>query len=164
MMKTLYISDLDGTLLHNDQTVSDFSAKTIEALIQKGLQFSYATARSYATASKVTANLQPRLPVIVFNGTFIIEPQTQSRVLSNTFSREEARLILDTLIGENIFPVVNAFFDESEKFSYVPGKETRGILTFLAQRRGDRRTRAQKARASSSGTMLCRTAPARMCW
>ena len=35
-MKTLYISDLDGTLLHNDQTISDFSAKTIEALIQKG--------------------------------------------------------------------------------------------------------------------------------
>ena len=139
MMKTLYISDLDGTLLRNDQSVSDFTAKTVEKLLKKGLQFSYATARSYATASKVTSNLHPRLPVIVFNGTFIIEPQTQNRVVSNTFSREEADLILDALIDENIFPIVNAFFDGNEKFSYVPGKETRGIMTFLNQRRGDPR-------------------------
>lgn len=139
MMKTLYISDLDGTLLRNDQTVSDFTAKTVEKLLKKGLQFSYATARSYATASKVTSNLRPRLPVIVFNGTFIIEPQTQNRVVSNTFSREEADLILDALIDENIFPIVNAFFDGNEKFSYVPGKETHGIMTFLNQRRGDPR-------------------------
>ena len=139
MMKTLYISDLDGTLLRNDQTVSDFTAKTLEKLIKEGLQFSYATARSYATSSKVTSNLHPRLPVIVFNGTFIIEPQTQSRVVSNTFSREEARLILDALICENIFPIVNAFFEGNEKFSYVPGKETRGITTFLNQRCGDPR-------------------------
>ena len=41
-MKTLYVSDLDGTLLRSDETVSDFTVHTINALVEKGLLFSYA--------------------------------------------------------------------------------------------------------------------------
>ena len=140
-MRTLYISDLDGTLLRNDQTVSAFTADTINQLTKKGILFSYATARSYVTASQVTAKLQLQNPVIVFNGTFMIEPQTQKRVISNIFTTEEATLILDALIGQNIFPIVNAFIDDTERFSHIQGKETPGILTFLANRRGDSRKR-----------------------
>ena len=85
--KILYISDLDGTLLQSDQTISAFSAETLNALIRNGLLFSYATARSYATASKVTSNLQLCIPVIVFNGTFVIDTDTQNQLISNIFTR-----------------------------------------------------------------------------
>ena len=137
--KTLYISDLDGTLLQSDQTVSAFSAETLNALIRNGLLFSYATARSYATASKVTANLQLHIPVIVFNGTFVVDTDTQNRLISNTFTEEETTNILDHLSENDIYPIVNAFFDGQEKFSYVQGKETDGILDFLEQRKNDPR-------------------------
>ena len=43
--KTLYVSDLDGTLLRRDQTVSPFTAETINTLTARGMLFSYATAR-----------------------------------------------------------------------------------------------------------------------
>ena len=137
--KTLYISDLDGTLLQSDQTVSAFSAETLNGLIRNGLLFSYATARSYATASKVTENLQLHIPVIVFNGTFVVDTDTQNRLISNTFTEEETTNILDHLSENDIYPIVNAFFDGQEKFSYVQGKETDGILDFLEQRKNDPR-------------------------
>ena len=137
--KTLYVSDLDGTLLQNDQTVSAFSAETLNDLIRNGLLFSYATARSYATANKVTANLQLRIPVIVFNGTFVIDTDTQNQLISNIFTREETTNILNALSENNIYPIVNAFFYGQEKFSYVQGKETPGILDFLEQRKNDPR-------------------------
>ena len=140
--RTLYISDLDGTLLRSDQTVSVFTADTIGKLTEKGLLFSYATARSLKTASKVTANLPIKLPVIVFNGSFIMETDTQKRLLSRIFTKEETACVLNKLLQSGIFPIVNAFFGDSEKFSYVCGKETRGVRTFLSQRQDDPRKRS----------------------
>jgi hydroxymethylpyrimidine pyrophosphatase-like HAD family hydrolase len=134
MMKTLYVTDLDGTLLRSDEQTSDFTNDIINELVSRGLIFSYATARSYATANKVTANLQLRIPVIVFNGTFVIDTDTQNQLISNIFTREETANILNALSENNIYPIVNAFFDGQEKFSYVQGKETPGILDFLEQR------------------------------
>ena len=49
-MKTLYVSDLDGTLLRSDETLSTYTCDVINELVEKGMLFSYATARSYHTA------------------------------------------------------------------------------------------------------------------
>ena len=43
-MKTLYVSDLDGTLLNSSQTTSEYTNNVINALADKGVLFSYATA------------------------------------------------------------------------------------------------------------------------
>lgn len=139
MEKILYLSDLDGTLLRGNQTLSSFTKETIQHLSEKGLLFSYATARSYATASKVAAGLPTHLPVITFNGTFVMETGTGKTLISNLFSKEEAAEILDILLKNDISPIVNAYFDKKEKFSYLSGKETRGISLFLKDRWNDPR-------------------------
>ena len=41
--KVLYITDLDGTLMRGDLKISDFSIKTINGLVEKGMAFTYAT-------------------------------------------------------------------------------------------------------------------------
>ena len=51
-MKTLYVSDLDGTLLRKNETLSPYTIKTINALTSSDMLFSYATARSLNTAKK----------------------------------------------------------------------------------------------------------------
>ena len=56
-MKTLYLSDLDGTLLRSNERLSDYTIKTINQFVEKGGLFSYATARSLVTASTVTKGL-----------------------------------------------------------------------------------------------------------
>ena len=58
MKRTLYISDLDGTLLNSRVEISSYSADVINRLVrEQGLIFSYATARSPVTAFPVTKNL-----------------------------------------------------------------------------------------------------------
>ena len=69
--KTLYVSDLDGTLLRHDQTVSPFTAETINTLTARGMLFSYATARSLVTAKTVTKGLNTHFPLIIYNGAFV---------------------------------------------------------------------------------------------
>lgn len=49
-MHTLYVSDLDGTLLRSDETISEYTSNIINSLIDRGMIFSYATARSLITA------------------------------------------------------------------------------------------------------------------
>jgi hypothetical protein len=48
----LYISDLDGTLLNCEQVISETSVKIINELIEKGVNFTIATARSYEASKK----------------------------------------------------------------------------------------------------------------
>ena len=44
-MKTLYVSDLDGTLLRSDAKTSAYTNQVIHQLTSDGILFSYATAR-----------------------------------------------------------------------------------------------------------------------
>ena len=53
-MKTLYVSDLDGTLLRSDVSTSDYTNRTINRLARQGMLFSYATARSYSRGSAIS--------------------------------------------------------------------------------------------------------------
>ena len=136
MSKTLYISDLDGTLLKNSQRLSDFTVDTVNKLTESGMLFSYATARSYFTSSIVAHGLCERIPVIVYNGTFILDKGKP--VYSNSFEKADAKRILDILSDGGIFPIVYSFIDGCEKFSYLPHEST---TAFLDTRRGDGRDR-----------------------
>ena len=55
--RVLYVSDLDGTLLNTKDKISDYSVETINALVERGMLFTYATARSLVSASAVARGL-----------------------------------------------------------------------------------------------------------
>lgn len=141
MPKTLYITDLDGTLLTSGQNVSPKSCEIINRLTEQGMIFSYATARSLITAKKVTAGLEVKTPVIVNNGVFITDSASGEKLVKNTFSRSQAEDIFRTLSEFGISPLVYSIIDGEEKFSYIPEKNTRGVNGFLDTRRGDPRHR-----------------------
>ncbi len=134
---TLYISDLDGTLLRGDQTVSDFSVKAINSLVAMGMKFTYATARSLVTARKVTAELDIKVPVIVYNGSFIVDAESGEKLLDGAFAKEDACEILDELLVAKIYPIVYSNIDGEEKFSYVPDLLSRGAKAFQNTRKND---------------------------
>ena len=137
-MKTLYVSDLDGTLLRSDVSTSDYTNQTINRLARQGMLFSYATARSYSTSAKVTRGLDAHIPLIVYNGAMIVDNVTGEILLSNFFG-SDAHAVLDDLLAHGVVPIVYAFVDGVERFSYVPARSSRGVLDFVASRRGDRR-------------------------
>lgn len=95
-MKTLYISDLDGTLLNSNAELSPYTIETINGLIEKGMEFTIATARTAATVTHILAPLNLSVPVILMNG--VIQYNIQQKEYLNTFylSRETAEVILNT--------------------------------------------------------------------
>ncbi len=73
-MKTLFISDLDGTLLNSNAKVSENTVRIINGLIEKGVYFTVATARSQRTAIPMTENININVPRVLMNGTVIYSP------------------------------------------------------------------------------------------
>ena len=140
-MKTLYVSDLDGTLLHADQHISKYSLDTINTLIKSGMLFSYATARSIYSASIVTRGLELEIPVVIHNGVFVINTKTGQRIIQNSFSTEEVRIVSEFLKERKIYPLVYSFIDRIERKSWLSGKETAGILADVHSRKDDKRLR-----------------------
>lgn len=138
-MKTLYVSDLDGTLLRSDGTLSDFTRHTLNALTQSGVCFTYATGRSQITAAKATAGFISPMPRIVYTGTFIVDAATGAPLHSNAFSPAEAAALLDDLLAHGICPVVYSFQHGIERFSYLPDRCTPQSLAFIHSRRPDPR-------------------------
>ncbi len=141
MKKTLYVTDLDGTLLNRQDRVSPFSIRTINGLVEKGMLFTYATARSLVSASKVTEGLSTNIPIIAYNGTFIIQPSSGAVLSRETFSEEERRFVREILDRHRISPLVYALIGGIEKVSRIPRYENDGIRRYLSQRPGDRRFR-----------------------
>lgn len=137
-MPTLYLSDLDGTLLRSDQHTSEFTNETINSLVKEGMIFSYATARSFNTARKVTSGLDARIPLIVYNGAFIVDNATHQLLATNLFSDNEAAEILNTLLHHDIAPIVYCL-DDKERFVYNVKRINQATREFIDSRAGDSR-------------------------
>jgi len=140
-MKTLYLSDLDGTLLHSNEKLSDYTVETINQFVEKGGLFSYATARSLVTASAVTKGLNTEFPVACYNGAFVFGNQTKEILLAHYFTTEEKEAIVSTLKQHQIYPIVYAFIDGIEYFSFVKSEVNDGMQHFLDSRLNDVRWR-----------------------
>ncbi len=140
-MQTLYVTDLDGTLLNSNDRISQYSIETINGLVAKGMQFTYATARSLVSASVVAKGLSTTIPVIAYNGALIIHPATGEVISSLSFTEEEAGYLSDVLRENGANPLVYAYVDGVERVSYVAGRENEGIQRYLDMRKGDRRFR-----------------------
>lgn len=67
--RTLYITDLDGTLLQNDQSLSDRTVETVNRLISRGMMISAATARGTIGIQVVHLDrIRFRHPIIMLGG------------------------------------------------------------------------------------------------
>ena len=135
-MKTLYISDLDGTLLNSDVKVSDFTVNTLNNLIEKGMLFSYATARSFTTAGKITADITARFPLILYNGAVVVDNVTGKPIITNFFTDNQAWHLIDALIENNVWPLVYCYDDNLENMNFVEENSTRQLLEFIYQYEG----------------------------
>ncbi|MCM1104607.1 MAG: HAD family hydrolase [Clostridium sp.] len=154
-MKTLYVSDLDGTLLTSNERTSDFTNRTINELAAQGMLFSYATARSFVTAQKTVQGLRAQIPVIIYNGAFIRD-SVSGKILLSSYFEDDPEGLLRELLKADVYPLVYAmipadkeqdgmFENEAaiEKFSYMPQHASAGMHHFLDERRkGDPRERA----------------------
>lgn len=141
MGKTLYVTDLDGTLLNREDKISETSIQILNKLVKRGMLFTYATARSLVSASVVTKGLSTDIPVIAYNGAFIFHPASGEIVSREGFTAEERMQVRQIVREHGISPLVYSFVEGVEKVSWITGKENEGIRRYLSKREGDRRLR-----------------------
>jgi Cof subfamily protein (haloacid dehalogenase superfamily) len=138
-MNILYVSDLDGTLLNKESYLSEYSIRTLNELISDGMVFSFATARSLSSAMVVTNGLITNTPVIIYNGTFIVNTETKEKLFSLYFNDYEKNKIMNVLYKNSIYPLVYKYINGEERVSWIEGKENDGIIDLLKKRKGDKR-------------------------
>jgi len=100
-MKTLYISDLDGTLLNNETQISEKSIEILNSLIEKGMAFTYSTARTSATAPIITKGLNIKLPVILMNGVCIYDAIKKEYIKAEIISENAVNNVISLLKNHN---------------------------------------------------------------
>lgn len=87
-IKTLYISDLDGTLLDSSGELPEKTAAELNSLIDRGLHFTFATARTIYSAGAITAVLNIDTPCILMNGVCIYDLKKREYISVEAIPRE----------------------------------------------------------------------------
>ena len=140
---TLYATDLDGTLLRSDMTISDESAAILNRLTKNGVLFTFATARSFSSAQPLLKKLNLSCPAVTFNGVFVIDPKTGEHIIENLFSQKSLDIAKEFIVSESIAPLVYSYIDGRERVSFLRERldDVRG---YVDARKGDKRLRPVK--------------------
>lgn len=140
---TLYATDLDGTLLRSDMTISDESTAILNRMTDKGVLFTYATARSFSSASPLLKKLNLSCPAVTFNGVFVIDPATGEHIIENIFTPKSLDIAKEYIVSNNIAPLVYSYIDGRERVSFLADRidDVRG---YVDSRKGDKRLRPVK--------------------
>lgn len=142
---TLYATDLDGTLLRSDKSISDESAELLNQLTDRGVLFTFATARSYSSASPLLTKLRLNCPAVTFNGVFVVDPRDGRHIVENIFSRDSLRLAVDYFNSNDLAPLVYSYIDGRERVSYLEDR-LKDVYGYVSTRQGDKRLRPVKSR------------------
>ena len=111
-MKTLYVSDLDGTLFDSSGHLPEFTVDTLNSLIADGLNFTVATARSISSAGKLLDELKLKIPAVMMNGVFLTDVSKKEQVYVNRFDQALAKSVIDVFIKNGRPPIVFSFNGE----------------------------------------------------
>lgn len=104
--KTLWISDLDGTLLNREKCLSDETKKILNKAIAEGVHFSVATARTPATVVDMLEGININVPAVVMNGAAVYD------VVKQHYERV-------VCIAPDLVKKVQALLDERNKNAFI---------------------------------------------
>ncbi|MCU6713243.1 HAD family hydrolase, partial [Paenibacillus sp. J5C_2022] len=120
-MGVLFVTDLDGTLLNDKQEIDVETIEILNQLIEKGLNFSIATARSIESVRELIKELHLKLPIILINGVFILDTNTNQYIQSNYLSNQLGAQILETYLESGLNPLVYTTDSKGNSHIYYSG-------------------------------------------
>jgi len=115
---SLYLSDLDGTLLNAEGALSERTRTGLVELIESGVQFTVASARGYFSITKLFGDVPFRLPIIEFNGAFLTDYKTGEHLEINSLGQSLGEEIFDRVLAAGQRPFVCSFNGEEDCLHY----------------------------------------------
>ncbi|MDQ4215179.1 HAD family hydrolase [Microbacterium capsulatum] len=140
--RTLYVTDLDFTLLMADARASAATVQGINELSERGTLITFATARSFGSASRATAGIRWRHPVVTYGGT-IIADGTSGRPFDVALLDDAVvrAICAATASDPELEPVFHTYESGAERIRWRVGSESAGVRLFIDHRLGDPRLR-----------------------
>lgn len=143
-MRTLYISDLDGTLLTNKGGLKDRAAEMIKRFGEKGIMFTYATARRFQSAGFIMSKAEISLPVVTMNGVIIADGKSGKVIKLNGFEENQLDETKRVLEEQGETPLIYSFINGEQRVSFLENN-TKRINNYLKTRKGDKTLRPCKS-------------------
>lgn len=116
LMRPIYISDMDGTLLASGGALSSFTANNLRNLLPKGLQFTVASARSYTSVQNVFKDIPLKLPIITHDGALIYDLEKKRPLTFRGLDATHAREIYEIIKELGCVPIIECVLGSSEYF------------------------------------------------
>lgn len=104
--RTLFVSDLDGTLLTRDKGLPNGQAATLNHLIGSGLQFTVATARSIQAINVLLKDVHLALPAITLGGSLVTWPGSGDHLVARALSEPTAEGLLTRFLHRGLSPFI----------------------------------------------------------
>jgi 5-amino-6-(5-phospho-D-ribitylamino)uracil phosphatase len=134
-MARLYVSDFDGTLADRRARLSAFTRSNLLDLLNAGLPFTVASARSVYTLAPILDGLPWVLPVVEFNGAFITDLKTREPLVCHALAPTVAEAAMRWGLGSELPPFVSTF-TRRQQHLYPPQRlANAGIAWYDASRR-----------------------------
>ena len=117
--RTLYVSDLDGTLLRSDGSLSPYTVRTLTRLIGEGMPFTVASARGCGPIRNALGGLRLRLPVIATNGAYVSDLATGRHLAVHALPSAISHHLWTLFNGRGYSPFLFTFDGSADRFYYT---------------------------------------------
>ncbi len=117
----LLLSDMDGTLLSPDGTISDRNRAAIADFVREGGRFSVATGRTPQSAWARIGSLPINSPGILYNGGAVYDFKTREFLYQRSFRREEIGACIADML--RLFPDAGVIGFEADRAAVLAGCE-----------------------------------------
>lgn len=138
----LFVTDLDGTLLNSNKEVSIKSTEILNKLIDNGVNFTVATARTPATVVDLLQDVNLKLPAVLMNGVLLYDIKEEKYINIKEIGKDTVDKVFDVLnkfdknamvygIRNNHLWVYHKEFEYSWEYDFYKERADRKQKTFL---------------------------------
>lgn len=116
----LYVTDLDGTLLRSGARLSDYARRVLTRLLEDGMPFTIATARSITSVRQILGDLPITLPIICGNGAYMAYLHDEKHWFTNSIPKPKDEAILDLILAHQLEPFLSAYNGQANRLFMSP--------------------------------------------
>ena len=135
LSETLFVSDLDGTLLSSGEKLLDGQTATLNHLIDRGLQFAVATTRSIQAVNALLKDVHLYLPALTLGGSLVTRPDSREHLLARALSPQTSEELLSRLYHRDILPFVAAI-DDHRDWGFYSHTTSAAAQWYVDEKRG----------------------------
>lgn len=126
--RVMVISDMDGTLLRSDNTISVATQEYLKMIQDKGVEITLASGRPFRALIPYYNQIGLKGKIVCYNGGLIIDPQNNNRIIdANTYPLKLIERIIK-VVGINSF---KNFIVENNDNIFIANKNDHTMDSFI---------------------------------